>query len=202
MSVDSAPDPGLLTRYLLENPWPLALALAAAAVVLFKLAQDRDDRRLLGASAGCLLGGALVWLVATLVTTAGEHGRRIVTEFVAAAVAGDGTAMRARLAPDASLHLGGLTAPGLDRSELDRALSVLEDRHRVESNTVTRMRAAGVGGDAAVVELGCITTTRSSLGPVPSSWSLRVERQPDGAWLIRRIAAVSVAGRPADPSSW
>lgn len=200
--MDGIPRTGAFARFLLENPWPAVVVMAVLAIVLLKLARDRDDRRLLSGALAAALVGAAVWIVSWSVTTPGEHARRVVGAFVEAAEAGDVPAMHRWLVPDASLHLGALTAPGLDRQELDRALSLLESKHRVESNSITMLRAGALSSDAAIAELGCITTTHGSYGPVPSSWLFRVERQPDGSWRIRRLAAVSIAGRPAEPRSW
>lgn len=187
---------------MLENPWPACVALLVAAAILTKIALDRDDRRLLGGALGCVLAAAVIFLTAWVVVTPGEHARRVVRAFVDAAEAGDLGGMQALLSPDASIHIGALTAPGMDRAELDRALSLLEHRHRIESNTVTVLRAGPLSGNAAVAELACITTTRSSVGPVTSSWLFRVERAPDGRWRIGQIAGISMAGRPAAQPPW
>jgi len=200
--VTSAPTTGLLTRFLLENPWPLCIMLLLAAIVLAKFALDRADQRMLLGSLGCVLASAAVFVTAWIVVTPGEHARRVVRTFVDAAEAGDMQGMQAVLAPDASLHIGALTAPGMDRSELDRALSMLEGRHRIESNTVTALRAGPLSADAAVAELSCFTTTSSSFGPVQSTWLFRVEQTPQGTWNIRRIAGVSMAGRAAERPPW
>lgn len=176
--------------------------MAALALIVLKVGRDRDDRRFQLAALGAALIGAGVWLASALVTTPGEHARRVVSAFVEAAEAGEVQEMRELLAPDASIHLGSLTAPGMDRAELDRAISLLEGRHRVESNTITLLRTGAYSSDAAAAELGCITTTRGSVGPVPNSWLFRVERGADRIWLIRRIASISIAGRPAEPRTW
>jgi len=200
--VTEAPATGVLVRYLLENPWPLCTVLALVALLLLHLSRERDDRRFRLAALVMALVGIGAWLLSWSVDTPGERAVRVVEAFVAAAEEGRVRQMREWLAPDASLHYGALTAPGMDRAELDRSLSQLEDRHRIESNSITKLRAGAVDDATGVAELGCLTTTRSSFGPVPSLWLFRVERQDDGRWLIRRIAAISIAGRPAEPSSW
>lgn len=202
VGVTAAPETGFLTRYLLENPWPLGALLAVAAIILGKVAMDRDDRRLLAAAGGCVAAAAALFLVAWLVTTPGEHAKRVTRELVAAAEAGDLAAMRALFDADATLHFGSLAAPGFDRAEISRGIDTLASRHRVESNTVTLLRAGTVDADTGIAELGCLTTTASSYGPVPSTWLLRVERGGDDRWRIRRLACIAVAGREPGTGLW
>lgn len=198
----SAPPQGFFTRYLLENPWPAVVMLALIALALARFGRDRDDRRLLLGALGCAVAGAAVFLVSWLVTTPAEHARRVTSEIVAAAEAGNLNAMRALFAPDASIHPGSLSTPGLERAEIDRGIDALGDRHRIESNTVTALRAGTVDADTAVAELGCLTTTASSYGTVPSTWLFRVERGADGRWRVRRLACVAIAGRAPSGLPW
>jgi len=200
--VNTAPETSIFTRFLLENPWPIGIAFAVAAIVFVKLALDRDDRRLLAGALGCVVAAAAVFFVSWLVTTPGEHARRITRGIVAAAEAGDLNAMRALFDTDASVHFGSLAAPGFDRAEIDRGIDAIGSRHRIQSNTVTLLRAGSVDRDTGVAELGCLTTTASSLGPVPSTWLLRVERGADGQWRVRRLACTAIAGRSPTSQPW
>jgi len=200
--VTHAPATGLFTRYVLENPWPLVVLLGIAAIALAKLGTDRDGRRLVGGAVACVLAAAVVFLTAWMVTTPGEHARRVTRALVTAAEAGDLVAMRDLFAADASLHLGSLAALGLDRDEIDRGIDTLGSQHRVASNTVTVLRAGPIDANAAVAELGNITTTASSFGPVPNAWLLRIERGSDGVWRIQRLSCTAIAGRAPSSRPW
>jgi len=121
---------------------------------------------------------------------------------VTAAEVADLASMRSLVEESASIHFGSLAAPGFDRAEIDRGIDSLGGRHRVESNTVTRLRAGTVDPRTGIAELGCITTTASSLGPVPSTWLLRVERGDDGQWRIVQLACTAIAGRAPSSRPW
>ena len=198
----TAPATGLLTRFVLENPWPLCVLLGISAVALIKFGFDRDDRRMVVAAIGCVLGAAAVALVAWIVTTPGEHARRVTRALVTAAENADSFGMRALFPDDASIHFGSLASPGFDRDEIERGIDALGSRHRIESNTITVLRAGAIDANAAIAELGCITTTASSFGPVPSTWLVRVERGTDGTWRIQRLANTAIAGRSPSSRPW
>ncbi|MBX3354580.1 MAG: hypothetical protein KF724_02655 [Phycisphaeraceae bacterium] len=201
LGVTSAPDPGFFTRYLLENPWPAVIILAVAAVALLRFAIDREDRRLLLGAAGCVAAGVVIFITATLVTTPAEHARRVANELIEAAETANLNAMRALFEEDASIHFGSLTSIGLEWRIIDQGIESLGRQHRIESNSVTRLRAGPVTG-GAVAEFGCITTTASSFGPVPSTWLIEVVPGADGQWRIRRLAAVAIAGRAPSGQPW
>lgn len=172
------------------------------ALLLGKFAFDRDDRRLLLGALASLLLGALVVVVAMLITTPAEHARRVASSLVEAAEASDLAAMRQLFDDEASIHFGSLGAIGLDRSVIDRGIEAIGSHHRVESNTVTRRRAGSLDERRAVAEISCITTTASSFGPVPSTWLLEVELDPDGVWRIHRLACTAIAGRAPTSQPW
>ncbi len=200
--MDSLPESGVLTRWVLENPWPLAVLLTVAGAILGWTALDRGSARRLAVAAGLLACAGAALLCGWLVVTPGEHAVRVTAALVDAAERGDVPAMERLLADQASIHWGSLTAPGLDRAEIERGFAALAGPQRIVSNAVTRLRGAGAENGDGVTELACLTTTQGSFGPVPSEWMFRVRRQPDGHWLIEQMACRSLAGRRPGARPW
>ncbi len=184
----------LFSQWILENPWPFSIVALLLAATIGWIAIQRDDRRPLLA-AGILAGLAVLALaIGFLVETPAEAAASATRSFVADAEAGRVDDLVARLDPDATLHPGRLENPGFPVEDLRSMLEALGGVHRIERNSITLLDAVGIGGDAAMVELACLTRTRSSLGYVPSRWVFEWERV-DGRWMIRSITAASVAGR-------
>lgn len=186
----------LLSRHVLESPWPAVLILAVAAAVVGWIALQRDDRRwLVGAAVGLALSIAVA-VIGTITTTDREAAVAATRAFVQDAVEGRVDDLVARLHPDATLHVGVIEAPGFPREDLERALDQLDGAHRIKDNMITRLDAADDGFGMIWVELACLTSTASSYGTVPSRWIFEwIPPEPGRPWEVRSITAVSVAGR-------
>lgn len=198
--MNDTPQESLPVRYLMENPWPLGLFLILLALVLAVVWNNRGGGKIALAAGVALALGVLVFLLASIVTTPGEHARALVRGMVAHAVAGDADPIIEVLAPDATLHLQSLKHPGRGLEDLEDSIRSLEDSNRITHNTITKLRAWTTSSESALVFLGCRTTTESSWGPVPSTWVFQIERSARGNWRVKRIAFVSLAGRqPSDP---
>lgn len=193
------PPTSAFTRYLLENPWPGALVLGFVGAILLWRGLSDGRRGLVLAGAIAVVAAMLNVGVAALITTAGEHARRTVREFVEAAVAGNAAEASARLTDDVTINFERPENPSMDRTLIDRGLDAVATRHRVESNSVTMLKGFTVNGDTGVVHLGCWTQTATSMGSIPSQWVMRVKRGADGSWRITRMTCVSIAGRPPTP---
>ena len=191
----------LLTRYVLENPWPLGvLLLAIAAGLGWTGLQAVDRRRLLGAGI-VAVAGAAVMVVGRAIVTPGEHARALVMQVVDAAVAADITTVAAAFADDSSLSLGSPNNPGFPKDDIGRRLAGLAGRYRIKSNRVTKLDATTVTRNRGVVDLVCVTEPTLGFGPVPTSWIIQVDRQPDGTWKFSQVTWVTV-GMRAPPRSW
>ncbi|MHC4946712.1 MAG: hypothetical protein ACYTG1_00410 [Planctomycetota bacterium] len=193
------PDPpgvNIFTRFVLENPWPLAglLAVAAIAVAWPALREGRPGRT--RPALGLAGAAAAVVAAALAVTTSGERARAVTRELVDSVVAGDLVAAVDLFSDDATVSLGSTTSPAYDRdvivSGLDRAT-----RYDVAGNRIRALRAYTVSGDEAEVHLGCLTD--AGYGYTPSTWVLRVRREGDGEWRVIRLTCVSIATRPPPP---
>ncbi|MDY7108765.1 MAG: hypothetical protein SYC29_09020, partial [Planctomycetota bacterium] len=83
------PNVGLLTRYVLENPYPLGAGLLVIALVVgwLGLRDGRSDRMIIAVASVLLAAGVIA--AGLLVVTSGEHGRRVTRDLVEAAVTED-----------------------------------------------------------------------------------------------------------------
>ena len=186
---------GLLTRYVLENPWPLVIILLIGAVISAWLAIQRDNTKMLGIPLAFGAVAGLVLLIASLATTPAEQAKAATRDFVRAAEEGRSDDMISMLRENATLHIGRTENAGQPLEELERELRMLDGVHRIVSNRITRLEAETVEPDTVVVELGCYTETKSSFSTVPSAWLIEWRRESDGTWMVRRITAAKIAGR-------
>ena len=182
--------------YLLENPWPIGLVSGSLMLILLIAFLRQGDGRLGVAALVALVVTGGVFGLDYLVTTPAEHGERVVGLMVESAEEGDPDAVLEHVAPDASLHLGDIRRPGRSFKELERSLRSLERANRITDNWVTRLSGENLGEDRAIVSLACITTTTSSYGSVPTTWSFELERGDDGTWKVTRVVFESLMGKP------
>ena len=200
--LDAYPAPvNLFTRYVLENPYPLALLLLVLGAGLARSGLRMGLRPRLVAAAVTAAIAAAVVLAGTTIQTAGEHARRVVLEAVDAAVQADIPGVMALLADDAVLSLASPTNPGFPRNAIDRRLAGLAGRYRIASNRITSLDAATVSRQRGEVILACRTELELGFGPVPTSWVVQVDLQPDGSWKITRVTWVTLATR-TPPRNW
>lgn len=194
------PDPphvGLLTRYVLESPVPLAVVLAAIGAIVAWRAGGRRPRLI--AAAALAVAAAAVIAAGSLVTTSGERARGVVDGLVADAVAGNVAAARAFFTDDAALSLGSPTNPGYPAEWIHRRIDKLGDQYRIASNRVTMLDAYSESADRATVHLACWTELVAGFGQVPTQWVVRVERRPGDSWKIVHVTWISIAGRSPSP---
>jgi hypothetical protein len=185
----------MFTRYVLENPWPLGIGLLAAALILAWTAVRGESAGRLKAAGVIALVGAAVLIAGAAVVTPGERARQVVLDVVAAAVAGDVSGAGAHFSSDATLAFGLVTNPGLPRAEIEWRIDQLDNRFRIASNDVTRLRAETAARDRGIVHLACRTELVALPVPVPTEWIIDVTRQADGTWKISRVTWTSMAGR-------
>ncbi|MHC4217899.1 MAG: hypothetical protein ACYSU7_05520 [Planctomycetota bacterium] len=189
------PRVGLLTRYLLENPYPLGLLLLALAAGFAWTALRSDNPQRLRKAGIMGAIGAAIMVTGVLIVTAGERARQVTMAVVDAAVAGDVAGAAAHFADDARLSFGSPTNPSLPRADIENRINQLDGRYRIQSNQVSMLRAYTETSDRATVHLACYTTLERGFGPAPTQWVLSVERQDDGSWKIAHVTWISLAGR-------
>ena len=185
----------LITRYVLENPWPLVIILLLIAGAGTYIAIQRDDQKLLRLPLSFVIGAIAVFLAARFFTTPGEEVAAATRQFVQHAEDGRSADMISMLAPNATLHVGRAGSTGLPLEDLERELQTLDTRHRIISNQITQLDTEQESADRILVTLSCYTSTESSYGSVPSSWLLEWIPTSNGGWEIRRLTALRIAGR-------
>lgn len=199
------PDPpsvGFFTRYVLENPYPLTIALAAIAV-LFTFLALRDGRSSHWyVATGALIAGAGVFITSMTVTTPAEHGERVTREFVNAVVDNDMPTAIGYFSPEAAFTIGSPQNPGQSINFIRSRLEVLHRQYPIRSNRITSLRGYSDGASAAIVHLSCRTDVQGGYGATPSQWVLRVQRTDDGEWLITQLTAISIAARTPGNQLW
>lgn len=185
----------LLSHYLLENPWPIGIISGMLGLILFiSFVRTGETRLLLGSLTAVTLAG-LVFCLDALIKTPAEHGEGLVSALVEAAEAGDVESMLQQVSPAASLHLGSVTRPGRPFSALQESFETLAGRNRITENWVIRLSGESDGIGGATVFLSCRTSTSSSYGLVPTTWSFEIIPDGKGGWEITRIVFESLMGR-------
>jgi hypothetical protein len=196
-----APDVGLFTRFVLENPWPLAVVLLAIAAAVAWIGLRDGRRRPLSISAVFAFLAAAVLATGLLVTTPAEHGTRVTRELVEAAVAGDVQGAMALFADDAAMTISSPRNPGFSVAALESRLSRLHTQYGIRSNRIRTLRGYTEDRETAIVHLAC-STDLDGASAVPTQWVLRIELQEDDSWLITRMTFVSLFGNPPQPNWW
>jgi hypothetical protein len=189
------PDPPLLNRLLLENPWPLAIAFAAVAVVMFLVAGRRDDHRLRNLAA--VPAGLAVGVIALggMVTTEREQ-LEARTRALAEAVAEpfDLDAVRELTTEDARLLKW-------NREQMIAIARHAADRVTIDGYTVTNLMAHPESdryGRTYIAAFGRAESSRRGGGRFKTSWMLRWRRGDDGAWRLSEVEDVEVNNRSAE----
>ncbi len=199
------PDPpsvGFFTRFVLENPYPLMLALGAVALTFFVLA-IRDGRPGHWYTAGvAVVIGFAVLATGLMVTTPAEHGEAVTREFVQAVVDHDVPTAMSYFSPNASFTIGSPNNPGQSVSFIQSRLIALEGRYPIQSNRITSLRGYTEGPNAAIVHLRCRTDVAGGYGLTPSEWVLRVQQDDNGDWKITQLTAISIASRTPSSQLW
>ena len=196
------PSNGVWTRYVLENPWPLAIVLLAIAA-LAAWSGFREGIAFRQKAAGALaLVACGILTIGHLVVTAGEHARAATVALVHATVNKDLIATSNVLAPNAVVSFGQPSNPGFDRDYIMERLDAFRQKYTIDSNTISSLKTFGESPTAAVVHLDCWSQVTTSFGPAPvrSQWILRVEKQSDpaGEWKIARVTLVAINNQTHD----
>ena len=196
------PDVGLLTRYVLENPYPLGLGLFIIAVIAgwLGLRDGRADRMWIALAA--LVLAAAVLATGLFVVTSGERARRVTRDLVEAVVTKDLVGSANLLAGDARLQFGSTTNVSHDRNFIITGLSRFAGRFTIQDNKLTMLKSFSESSDTATVHLACWTEAGGYGGYTPSQWVLRIKRQSDGSWKVTRIVCISVSGKPPPAPPW
>jgi hypothetical protein len=187
------------TRFLAESPWtPATLLLLLGGALAWYGAHNEKARFILAGVASLLLAAALL-VIGSMWQSPGEAAAEAVRRMVACAEHADTACVASSFAPDATIQFGSNTGISEDSSIIMRAVQTLDGRNRIESNSITRLSYCTVDSTTAQVLLGCSTATASTggFGSLPTSWWLELSQQPNGEWLVSRIAFLRFANQAA-----
>jgi ABC-type transport system involved in cytochrome bd biosynthesis fused ATPase/permease subunit len=186
------PEPPLWSYLLLEQPWPLAIAMLGLAVVLLVLGV-RLQRGWFQIAAGvALLLAVVVVGVAWSVTTEREAVWHRTEALVAATAPLDQQVIDGTIQPTAEVVL--LHGPTL--GEFQQFRSAL-NRSKIDSQTIRNIEAGVEGEERAVTSVSVVTMlSQPAVGrPIPSQWRLHWQRD-GGEWQVSEIVLTSWQGRP------
>ena len=79
------PHTSILTRYVLENPWPAGIGLALLGLALLFKAMQRDDKRMFLAAVSAFAVAGIVLLTGFFVETTAESAANATRELLRAA---------------------------------------------------------------------------------------------------------------------
>lgn len=193
------PDPprvGLFTRYVLENPYPVAIGVGLIAVwFLWKgLREGHSKSQRIGLSG--ISVAILVFIIASLVTTSGEHAKALTRSLIKATVEADAVMVMSHFASNATMSYVSPNNPGLSIDFVEKQAIRLESQFTVESNRINSLKGYTLTKDSAIVHLSCSTTIAGGYGATPTRWVLRIERQDDNSWKIVRFTWISIYNQP------
>jgi hypothetical protein len=189
----------LITRFVLENPWPLAMPLTIAGAVVVWRTLTGGRSRALGVGLGLIGVAIALCVVAWMVQTSGERAKSLARQFVAAVEAEDVNGAITLLTSDATLAYDSPLNPGHDLGVISTRLQGLANEFVIASNSITRLDGFSESAERGVCHLSCVTQVENAMGfgPVRSRWVLWATPQGDGTWRISRITAVSFNGEEA-----
>lgn len=190
-------EPSWFDAYVLEGPWPLALALAGVGVLAYAWATSQGRH---AAGARWLIGGVAaglaVALAGTLVRTPAEAMREAARSLVEAVSGAEVERARALLAPDAVLVLSDATR----REPLERIIERVGRQfgkggeYEVRDCRVVELQATTRGATGGVVQMKVRATPAGAGFPLASWWRLDMTADGSGAWLIEGIELISIGG--------
>lgn len=193
------PDPpnvGLFMRFILENPYPIAVVaiVVGAGLLISGLREGLRNRQRIG-----ILGISVaiaVLIIAWSVTTSGEHAKALTRSLVEATIQADAIKVMSHFTSDATMSFSSPTNPGYPINFIEAQAIRLESQFSIESNRIRSLKGFTQSANSAIVHLSCSTTIVGGYGATPSSWVLRIERQDDNSWKIVHFTWVSILNRP------
>lgn len=175
------------THLLLENPWPLAVSLLTAALIVLAIGVTRGQsaKRWAVPSAICTIAAVAIMALAHTVATPVEQMTNATRILIDSAVAGDADRIRPLLADDFDVSVENKSTRWGADGVLARIPSIPQ---LIRSNHVRNISAAIVEADRIGVSVFDQTTTPAITGqPTPNRWRCIWTRAPDGAWKLAQL---------------
>lgn len=184
------PDPPLLERLFLEEPWPLTVGLILLAAVLGVLAYQRLQKKLTIAALVAALLAVAIGLTAKFVETDREQVRDATEQLVAATAPMNLTRIRGMLDPDVVLIIGDDEDAPIRIERLLAQLEAADQRYPIDTNLIKLLEAqsldaASPGVPRARTLIDVLSIARN--GRALTRWQIDWEKQPGGVWRVKRI---------------
>ncbi len=178
------PPQSSLVYYTLESPWPVALLLIAAGLLVLRVGIGRRDRRMSVISMLVVLGGPALILFAGYFETKSEMLQRRTREFVEVAVHGDRVKAASFLTDDLMVIVGH-NGTRLTKEDILRQIAPIT--LIIETNRIREV--LGVATDRDHGESLILQTTVARAGyPTPNRWRFHwVRDEVDHRWRIRQL---------------
>lgn len=189
--------PPFFERWVLEQPIPLAVVLAAAAAVVMAALVRRGRGRAGAVAAGVLLvlaGGVL--LLGYVVRTPRERLADLTVEFVQRCFASDRAGVSERVDSGLIVASAGEAFTRFAKAEL---VALVGNFHALR---VRDWRGRGMGAAMEAPDLGrtrfTLRVRTDFLGdqPMPSTWEFTWRRSGEGEWRLIRLECLTMWGRP------
>lgn len=177
------------TDYLFNTPWWLPTAFAAVGVVVFHVANKRQETRVrtVGLAIACL--GILLGVVSYLVDTDQEKAEDRTRAIVRAVGDKDWTALRSLLEKNTSVSiLNGPTVYRGGEAIADRAQDAM-DKYGVQSVTVTSLESRQ---DQTLITVSVdVLSTQAVVPTIASRWEFDYLQSKD-TWYLNEIRAIEI----------
>lgn len=196
------PAGSFIDRWVLEQPWPMALGLVGAAIAAVFVMSRRDEfRKGLVAGAGLALAGVIVLLTGLFITTTREHLYARGRAFVNAVVAGDSTAVGELLGTNVELAARGSPATDDGRALIQ---SVTEASDALGITNISYSPIGGVVDGPSLAQTRFVLRVSSSHRPyqgypMTMTWNAGWTRAADGTWRIKSLDLVEFSDAVPSP---
>jgi hypothetical protein len=182
------PDPPILEHWLLEQPWPVAAALAGVGLVLLFHGWRRRRRGVMIVGGAALLLSAGVLILAAAVTTTRELLITRTQDLIAATTPLDVARLQTFFEPNATLA-GPDGGTWLEFDALFEELRKATKRYAVQGQAIRELAAQEQGERLGQTELDLRTTLGGGFGdrPVATRWLFTWAQGPNGQWHVRQV---------------
>lgn len=188
-----------MTKLLLEQPWPLLLALGILAFGLAVVANRQIKPKLWLGSLGAVALAMLVALLAWQIETPAEQAIHMTRQLVTATCPLDIPRLRSVMAPTAQvIDPNRQTIITADRllDTLDRVVKV----YPITTQSIRQIEADDDNEQSVLVELTLGTGLGSSGSPTPTQWRLTWVHEKGQSWKLAEIQWLSIWTQPPSAS--
>lgn len=190
------PSPPRLAHWLLENPWPPAIGLAAFAVLAFFILNSRAQAKQGAVIALSLLAAAAACIAASfLVTTDRERLAAKTRELIAATATADLGTLGPMLASDVGLSVLERPAPQDKDGILGLVGRYMGNEVRIREHSTSELTAHvdRLGTGKTLVRVRVTADVAGMSGASNRSWwRITWRKTPDGQWQVLHIEGLQI----------